>query len=272
MTVSNSQLHFEFCGAIRVLLCLSGLVIGLIAQPSTAAEPGAVAEPGAGQKSEAKLETALSNHLLILNVRVSQRAPSVALFSERGDVHFFLGRFSKAVADYQKMIEIDPQQGAGHWRLGLALFYEGNYEAAADQFDRCGRLDQVDRENGIWRYFSQWKALGKAEARKQLIKYETMDREPFGKIYQLFSGELSPQQILDQIQSSPLEDAERQKQLFYANLYLGLNCVLESDMEQGRRYLQAAVESPWPQQAGYGSNYMWHLGRLQLNLLPAIQK
>jgi len=266
MTASTSQFRIDFPRAIRVLLCLSGLFGGLFVQSATADEPPA------GQKSKAELETTLSNQLLILNVRVSQRAPSVRLFSERGDLHFFLGRFSKAVADYQKMVEIDPQQEAGHWRLGLALFYDGQYEAAADQFDRCDRIDRVDRENGIWRYFSQLKAFGKAEARKQLIKYEKADRAPFGKIYQLFSSELTPQQILDQIQSSPLEDAERQKQLFYAHLYLGLNGIMESDVEQGRRSLQAAVESTWPQQAGYGPNYMWHVGRLQLDLLPAVKK
>ena len=33
---------------------------------------------------------------------------NVALYSRRGDVHFFRGEFREAVRDYEKMVQLDP--------------------------------------------------------------------------------------------------------------------------------------------------------------------
>jgi len=258
----------RFPGFLRTslrLLTLSVACAGLLAGIVSGDEPKTL--PVIPNSDAEALQKSLSDQLLILNVRVSQRAPAVALFSQRGDVHFFMGNFSRAVADYQKMVEIDPQQEASHWRLGLALYYHQQYKEAAAQFDRCYSLDQIDRENGIWRYFAQFRALGKETARKQLLKYTKNDREPFGDLYQLFSGELSARQIFDRIQSARISEIDREQRLFYAHLYVGLDNVLEGDRETAKEELKLAVESSWPRQAGYGPNYMWHVARLQLRLL-----
>ncbi|WP_437230022.1 tetratricopeptide repeat protein [Planctomicrobium sp. SH661] len=213
------------------------------------------------------LQTVLENELQVLNRWITEHGASLQQLSARGDVLMFLGRFSEAVADYQEMIKLDPAQDASHWRLGIALFYDGKAEQAAAQFDRYHTFDQIDRENGIWRYFSHHKAHGKDAARKQLLKYEKDDREPFGDLYRLFSGDRTSQQILKQIGTDEIPAIERQKRMFYAELYIGLNDVLENRPDSAKQHLRAAVENPWPQRAGYGPNYMWHVGRLQLQLL-----
>ena len=130
-------------------------------------------------------------------------------------------------------------------------------------------FDQVDRENGIWRYLSQHKAYGQKKAREGLLKYEKDDREPFPSVYKLFAGTMTPQQILDAIDKAEISKDERQKRLFYAHLYIGLNHSVEGDDAAAQRHLRLSTLNTWGPRAGYGPSYMWHVGRLHEELLRA---
>jgi lipoprotein NlpI len=193
----------------------------------------------------------------------------VEAYSRRGDANFFRGRFADAVADYDKTVELAPETERKHWRRGIALFYAGRFEKAAKQFEMYHSFDNIDRENGIWRYLSQVRSAGHEEARKGLLKYEKDDREPFRDIYRLFSGEIAPEAILEKISKADVTDEEREKRLFYANLYIGLNHAIEDKPALALPHLRAATASPWPRSAGYGPRYMWHVGRLHFEMLQA---
>lgn len=194
--------------------------------------------------------------------RIATDPRAVDAYSRRGDARFFLGDFAGAVADFEEMVKLDPELDPSHWRLGIACYYAGKPAAAAAQFGKYHAFDQVDRENGIWRYLSQYKAQGKTAARKELLKYEKDDREPFPAVYKLFAGEISPQAILDGIANAKIDDAEREKRLFYAELYIGLNAAAEGQPDVARQHLRAAVANPWGPRAGYGPAWMWQVGRL----------
>ena len=45
---------------------------------------------------------------------IAQQPDEVSLYSRRGDALFFLGRFEEAVADYEKMVELNPELDASH--------------------------------------------------------------------------------------------------------------------------------------------------------------
>jgi lipoprotein NlpI len=194
-------------------------------------------------------------------------ANPAATLSERGDAFFKLGRFAESVADYDKMLERDPALEKSHWRRGIAFFYAGQYEKAARQFEVYNSYDNVDRENGIWRYFSQLKAFGKEKAREGLLKYAKDDREPFPDVYQLFEGKRSPEQILEKIRTAELSDDDREMRSFYACLYIGLNFAVEGKRDDAVSHLRKAVANGWARKAGYGPDYMWHVGRLHYELL-----
>jgi lipoprotein NlpI len=194
-------------------------------------------------------------------------ANSAAGLSERGDAFFKLGRFAESVADYDKMVERDPALDKSHWRRGIAFFYAGQFDKAARQFEIYNSFDNVDRENGIWRYFSHYKAYGKEKAREGLLKYAKDDREPFPDVYQLFEGKRTPEQILEKIKSADLSDDEREMRSFYAHLYIGLNHAVEGRTAEALKHLRKAVQNTWGPKAGYGPNYMWHVGRLHYDLL-----
>ncbi|MEZ6047484.1 MAG: hypothetical protein R3C11_18270 [Planctomycetaceae bacterium] len=187
--------------------------------------------------------------------------------SLRGDAFFWLGDFAKAAADYDQMCALNADLEDSHWRRGIAWYYAGEFKQAAGQFERYHTFDNVDRENGIWRYFSQVRAYGNEHAQKELLKYEKDDRAPFPLLYQLFADKVTPKEILDQIAMSEISDQEREKQLFYAELYIGLNYAVHQENAKAIPHLQAAVANKWGPEAGYGPHYMWQVGRLQLNLL-----
>lgn len=190
-------------------------------------------------------------------------------YSSRGDAYFKRGKFAEALADYEKMVELDASMDKSHWRRGIAAWYAGRYEAAARQFEIYHTFDDVDRENGIWRYFSQYKAYGREKAQAGLLQYAKDDREPFPAVYKLFEGKLAAEQVLASVESAKIGDDEKEMRRFYANLYVGLNASLEGQKELALKYLRAAVANKWGPTGGYGPEYMWHVGRVHYDLLTA---
>ncbi|MCA9075186.1 MAG: hypothetical protein KDA93_09140 [Planctomycetaceae bacterium] len=195
----------------------------------------------------------------------------VDLLSSRGDAYFFLGQFDASAGDYDRMVQLDESRDASHWRRGIAWFYAGEFEKAAGQFERYHSFDNVDRENGIWRYLCQVKAHGVETAEQGLLKYEKDDREPFGDVYRLFSGDIAPETILTRIKMADIADGEREKRLFYANLYIGLWHAVHDRPGEAQPFLHNAVNNTWAPTAGYGPHYMWHVGRVHHNLISKEQ-
>ena len=199
---------------------------------------------------------------------------AIQRLSQRGDLLMFTGRFSEAVADYQQMVKLDPQLDRSHWRLGIAHFYADSPEAAAGQFDRYHSFDDVDRENGIWRYLSHYKAFGKQRADQQLLKYSKDDRPPFAEVYQMFEGRLTADQVLaaipDKKEPGQQISSDVLSRQFYSHLYIGLNEVACGRGQNAEPQLLKAIQNPWPRHAGYGPAYMWHVGRLQYFLINPI--
>ncbi len=202
-----------------------------------------------------------------LTTAIEKTPKSENLYSQRGDMRFFLGQFTESAADYDKMVQLNPGLDAEHWRRGIAWFYAGEFEKAAGQFERYHSFDNVDRENGIWRYLCQRKAVGLEKAREGLLKYEKDDREPFGDVYKLFQGTISADALLEKIRKAEISDAERQKRLFYAELYVGLNEAVENRLEPARKHLRAAAGNSWPLTAGYGPHYMAQVARVHAEQL-----
>ena len=204
--------------------------------------------------------------------RIKEEPKSVESYSHRGDALFMRGRFADSLADYEKMVDLDATLDAGHWRRGIAYFYAGKYEQASHQFEIYHTHDDVDRENGIWRYLSQVKAHGVEKARKGLLKYAKDDREPFPAVYQLFEGKTTPDKIFEQIRSASVDDEEREKRLFYANLYAGLNLAVENKPDEAAKVLRGAVANTWAPKGGFGPSFMWHVARLQYEELRRAKK
>lgn len=239
----------------------------LVAVKSGLADESKLAEPPLTVEQQTTLTKAFEKSLVEAAKLVEDDSKNTNAYSRRGDAYFFLGRFDEAVADYDQMAKLDESLANSHWRRGIALFYAGRFKDAAAQFESYHSFDQVDRENGIWRYLSQHKAYGQKKAREGLLKYEKDDREPFPSVYKLFAGTMTPQQILDAIDKAEISKDEREKRLFYAYLYIGLNYAVEGDDAAAQRHLRLSTLNKWGPSVGYGPSYMWQVGRLHEELL-----
>ncbi|MEM7231695.1 MAG: hypothetical protein AAF517_05955 [Planctomycetota bacterium] len=215
----------------------------------------------------AELDLKLDERIKNATRAVERNPRQVRVYSERGDAYFFRGRFAESVADYEKMVELNPSLDASHWRRGIAHFYAGQYRKGARQFEVYHSFDDVDRENGIWRYFCQYMAYGREKARKGLLKYKKDDREPFGDVYRLFSGSVHGDEILKKIADADISSNEREKRYFYAYLYIGLNDFIEGRYGSALATLEKCVANRWGPEAGFGPNYMWHVGRVHRDWL-----
>jgi len=250
----------------RLFAILVAVFLMAVSKSGLADEPKPV-EPPLSVEQRAVLTKTFEKSLAEANKLVETDAKNTNAHSRRGDALFFLGRFDEAVADYNQMVKLDESLGNSHWRRGIAFFYSGRFKDAAVQFESYHSFDQVDRENGIWRYLSQHKAYGQKQAREGLLKYEKDDREPFPSVYKLFAGTMTPRQILDAIDKAEIGRDEREKRLFYAHLYIGLNHAVEGDDAAAQQHLRLSTLNTWGPSAGYGPSYMWQVGRLHEELL-----
>lgn len=241
---------------------LLGVLFATLTASNLTAEPIDLRSP-----ATQKLEPALRTELARLDQAIVANPADVQLYSRRGDVHFFLADFPRALADYQKMVELDPEVLALHWRLGLAQFYAGKYEDSAKQFERYFELDQSDRENGIWRFYAQVRLHGLEQARQQLLPYEKPDRAPLPDIYDLCAGKLTAAELEARLKGEDLPAQELAKREFYGHLYLGLDYAIKKEDQLARTHLERAIASEWARSSGYGPGYMWQIARLQYDLL-----
>lgn len=60
---------------------------------------------------------------------------SLPLNTDLGMPHYYAGRYDRAVALYRKTLELEPRFGYAHYRLGLALVQQGEYEGAAGELE-----------------------------------------------------------------------------------------------------------------------------------------
>lgn len=249
------------------LLCIGVSLVGC-AWLFAADEPALETSISLSEKGRAAVfRQQLDESIQRLTAQIAAEPQKVDLYSRRGDARFFNGQFKEAVQDYEKMVELQPDLETSHWRKGIACFYAGRYKDAAHQFEIYHTVDDVDRENGIWRFFSQAKAVGIEKARAGLLKYKKDDREPFPDLYRMFAGELTGDEVLSRIGAAKIEDERRQTRLFYAELYIGLNASIAGQLDTAEQHLRKSVANTWAQQAGYGPSYMWHVGRVHYEQL-----
>ena len=199
-----------------------------------------------------------------MSERLKKNPNEVSSYSARGDARLFLKDFKGSREDYEKMIELNPKLDVSHWRLGIAYFYLEEYDKAARQFGVYHQYDQIDRENGIWRFMSQFKADGLAAARKGLLKYEKDDRPPYPWLYAMFAGELEPEKVFKKIDEQGFPERYKIRVQFHAYLYVGIYLELtEKDPKKALPYLRKAAANEYGRSTG---TYMWQVARIHYDL------
>lgn len=185
----------------------------------------------------------------------------------RGSVHFMRGQFKDSVADFDRVIALRPKEANGHWQRGISLYYAGKYAEGMKQFNAYEKVSTTDVENGVWHFLCAAKKDGVAKARQGMLKIGHDDRVPMMKVYALFKGEAKPADVLAEAKAGRATEELRNRQLFYAHLYLGLYYDVSGDAKKAKEHLALAASDKLRI-----AHYMGEVARVHLEVLNKAKK
>lgn len=177
----------------------------------------------------------------------------------------FLGDAKGAVEDFEAEIAGDPSRDAGHWRLGIAYHFAGQWQKSAEQFAKYHRYDNRDRENGVWHFLATAKVKGAEAARLEMLEYSQFDREPFPAVYDMFAGKKTGAEVLREMEGKGLNNDPLV--MFFAHYYVGLNAAWAGRQPEAVAELKTAVELARKAGARGGPGYMGEVAQLHLEQL-----
>ena len=225
------------------------------------------AEPPIPAGERAQMLAGFTAQIAKLDDAIKAAPDSVRLYSQRGDAQLFLGHFAESVADFEKMIALNPAEDAPHWRLGIAYYFAGEFAKSAKQFVKYQEFETGDRENGIWKFLADVKTLGLDPARLAMLTYTRFDREPFPTLYEMFAGKKTTEELFADVKTKDLTANETV--MFFANYYAGLNEGVFDHREKALELLHKAVAGGWKSRGGSEPSYMWQVARLHYEAIAA---
>jgi lipoprotein NlpI len=160
----------------------------------------------------------------------------------RGIVLLKAGRAKEAVADFDAFLKKHPEHAKEHWQRGIACYYAGLYSEGIKQFESYQDFDNADIENALWRFMCMSKRDGLDKAKAAMLKIGDDRRVPMRDIYELYLGKKTPDDVLAAAVRGDLTPAQKNRQKFYAHLYLGIWHDLNGDAVKSLDHLNRAVE------------------------------
>jgi len=210
-------------------------------------------------KRQEKLRATLAE----LSKQIAANPKQAELFDLRGSVQFQLGHVDESIADFDRYLELRPEQRAQHWKRGISYYYAGRYEDGREQFEGYQTYDSSDVENAVWRYLCMARESGVKKARAEILKIGEDRRIPMRQIYDLFAGKATPEDVLRAARAGDPPPAQLNDRLFYAELYLGLYYEVEGDARRAAEHIQRAADD---HKIGH---YMWDVARVHADRLKA---
>ena len=128
---------------------------------------------------------------------------------------------------FDKVAKLLPGYAPQLWQRGIALYYAGRYQDCRAQFESHRTVNPDDVENAAWHFLCVARAESPARAKAALLPVGADSRVPMRQIYQMFKGEMRPEQMLASAGATP----EGQ---FYAHLYAGLYFEATGNRERAR--------------------------------------
>jgi lipoprotein NlpI len=179
----------------------------------------------------------------------------------RGSEYFKLGRIAESLADFDRYLKARPAAANSHWKRGISLYYAGRFDDGRKQFEGYEKVDTNDVENAVWHFLCVARKDGVARARASLLKIGKDARVPMMEVYALFAGKVKPEDVLKAAEAGKPNARQRNNRLFYAHLYLGLYFEATGDSKRAREHLTEAADK---HRIGH---YMWDVARIGRNTL-----
>jgi lipoprotein NlpI len=163
---------------------------------------------------------------------------------DRAVADFQAGRIAQSVAGFDRVAKLLPAYAPQLWQRGIALYYAGRYKDCRAQFESHRMVNPDDVENAAWHFLCVARAASPANAKAALLPVGPDLRKPMREIYQMFRGDLKPDQVIAAAGSDDLAA------VFYAQLYVGLYFEAMGDAKRALPHITAAAEDRF-REAGY---------------------
>ena len=183
------------------------------------------------------------------------------IHQQRGSVQFKAGKIKESIADFDKYIELKPEAKISHWQRGISYYYAARHDDGRKQFAGYQDFDSNDVENAVWRFMCMVRSVGIEKARKDMLKIGNDRRVPMRQVYDLYKGELKPDDVFAACKAGQPEPGPLSQRLFYAHLYVGIYFDLLNDKKKAFEHLDLATEK---HRIGH---YMWDVARVHRDLL-----
>jgi len=162
----------------------------------------------------------------------------------RADEDLLGGRVTEAVTGFNRLAALLPAQAPYLWQRGIALYYAGQFRECRLQFESHRLVNPDDVENAAWHFLCVARAESAVAARAALLPVGPDGRVPMRQIYEMFRGDLTPEQVLEA--AGPRASAQ-----FYAQLYVGLYFEAFGDERRALEHITAAAADQFAIEGGY---------------------
>ena len=160
---------------------------------------------------------------------------SADTYDERGSQRFMLGQITQSIADFDRAIQLRPEREPWHWKRGISYYYAGRFEEGKRQFEGYQTVEDNDVENAVWRYLCMARGQSVAAARDNILSIKRDARVPMMEVYALYGGKAAPEDVLAAARAGDPSPSTLNERLFYAHLYLGLYYEAAGDIAQCSR-------------------------------------
>ncbi|OFW00574.1 MAG: hypothetical protein A3I61_07760 [Acidobacteria bacterium RIFCSPLOWO2_02_FULL_68_18] len=175
---------------------------------------------------------------------------------DRAVAHFEAGRIAESVADFDRVVQLDPSAAPYLWQRGIALYYAGRYGDCRRQFELHRTVNPNDVENAAWHFLCVARAETPAAARMALLPVGQDARVPMRQVYEMFRGAATPDDV---VRAAGAQTAAQ----FYAQLYLGLYFEALGDRRRAGEHIRTAAADRYAAAGGF----MHTVARVQRGLL-----
>ena len=174
---------------------------------------------------------------------VQAQGAAEAIF-QRAVADFESGRIDDAAAGFDQVAELLPQQAPHLWQRGIALYYAERYADCIEQFESHRTVNPNDVENAVWHFLCVASTESPAAAEAALLPVGPDSRVPMREVYQMFSGDLAPAEVMTAAGDSL-------SGRFYAHLYLGLYFEALGRADEALEQIEMAADDRYARAGGY---------------------
>lgn len=172
--------------------------------------------------------------------KIASSSASVGLQLLAGDTLLRCGECKQAIEQFEKYLKDHPDDRPHLWQLGIALYFEQQYDEGAKLFEIHRKVNPNDVENAAWHFLCIAKKDSPAQAKKLLLPAPNDSRPPMEEVLNMLaSGDTTA--VKDRMNDFADNPPRAKSAKFYGNFYLGLYADALGDVPTARKYLDAAA-------------------------------